>query len=32
MTPIIADVEAFTLIDAEGEVRRCSRTENSAAP
>ena len=29
MPPIIADVEAFTLIDASGEVRRCSR-ENDA--
>ena len=28
MRPIIGDVEAFTLVDAEGEVRRCSRTEN----
>ena len=27
--PIIADVEAFTLIDAQGEVRRCSRRENT---
>jgi FAD/FMN-containing dehydrogenase len=27
--PIIADVVAFTLIDANGEVRRCSRTENA---
>ncbi len=26
--PIVADVEAFTLIDAAGETRRCSRTEN----
>jgi FAD/FMN-containing dehydrogenase len=25
MPPIIADIEAFTLIDASGEVRRCSR-------
>ena len=29
MPPIVADVEAFTLIDAGGEVRRCSRTENA---
>lgn len=28
--PIVEDVEAFTLIDAQGEVRRCSRTENAA--
>jgi FAD/FMN-containing dehydrogenase len=27
--PIVADVMAFTLIDAEGEVRRCSRLENA---
>jgi FAD/FMN-containing dehydrogenase len=26
--PIIGDVEAFTLMDAEGDVRTCSRTEN----
>jgi FAD/FMN-containing dehydrogenase len=26
--PIVQDVEAFTLIDARGEVRRCSRQEN----
>jgi FAD/FMN-containing dehydrogenase len=26
--PIIADVVAFTLIDANGQVRRCSREEN----
>lgn len=26
--PIIADVESFTLMDAEGELRHCSRTEN----
>jgi FAD/FMN-containing dehydrogenase len=25
MRPLIADVEAFTLVDAEGEVRTCSR-------
>lgn len=28
MRPIIDDVEAFTLVDANGEARRCSRTEN----
>ncbi len=27
--PFAEDVEAFTLIDAQGEVRRCSRTENA---
>jgi FAD/FMN-containing dehydrogenase len=26
--PIVQDVEAFTLVDARGEPRRCSRTEN----
>ncbi len=26
--PIVADVEAFTLVDADGELRRCSRSEN----
>ena len=29
MPPIIADVEAFTLIVAPGEVRRCSREDNA---
>lgn len=29
MGPIINDVEAFTLVDARAEVRRCSRTENA---
>ena len=29
LPPIIADVEAFTLIDAQAEVRRCSRAENA---
>ena len=29
MPPIVADVEAFTLVDAGGEVRQCSRTENT---
>lgn len=28
LPPIIADVEAFTLVDPNAEVRRCSRTEN----
>jgi FAD/FMN-containing dehydrogenase len=28
MPPIVEDVEAFTLIDASGEVLRCSRTTN----
>jgi FAD/FMN-containing dehydrogenase len=28
MTPIIGDVGAFTLVDASGEIHRCSRTEN----
>jgi FAD/FMN-containing dehydrogenase len=27
--PIVADVAAFTLVDATGEVRRCSREENT---
>jgi FAD/FMN-containing dehydrogenase len=26
MRPLIADVESFTLVDADGEVRTCSRT------
>jgi FAD/FMN-containing dehydrogenase len=26
--PIVADVESFVLVDAQGEERRCSRTEN----
>jgi FAD/FMN-containing dehydrogenase len=30
MRPIIDDVEAFTLVDAAGEIHRCSRTENAA--
>ncbi len=30
MKPFIDDVEAFTLVDAAGETRRCSRTENPA--
>jgi FAD/FMN-containing dehydrogenase len=29
MKPIIADVEAFTLVDAAGTVRKCSRTDNA---
>ncbi|PAW66668.1 MAG: hypothetical protein B9S38_13435 [Verrucomicrobiia bacterium Tous-C4TDCM] len=29
LCPIIGDVEAFTLVDATGEVRRCSRGENA---
>jgi FAD/FMN-containing dehydrogenase len=29
MGPIIGDVEAFTLVDAEGAVRRCSREEHA---
>ncbi|MCW1922680.1 FAD-binding oxidoreductase [Luteolibacter arcticus] len=28
MKPFIGDVEAFTLVDAAGELRRCSREEN----
>ncbi len=28
MKPIIADVEAFTLVDADGAMHHCSRTEN----
>jgi FAD/FMN-containing dehydrogenase len=28
LRPIIADVVAFTLVDAQGELRTCSRTEN----
>lgn len=28
MRPFIDDVEAFTLVDARGDLRRCSRTEN----
>jgi FAD/FMN-containing dehydrogenase len=27
--PIVADVESFVLVDAEGETRRCSRQENA---
>jgi FAD/FMN-containing dehydrogenase len=29
LKPIIADVESFTLIDSEGNLRNCSRSENS---
>lgn len=29
MRPIISDVESFTLIDAQGALRLCSRTENA---
>ena len=28
MAPFISDIEAFTLIGADGEIRRCSREEN----
>ena len=28
MRPMIDDIEAFTLVDARGEIRRCSRAEN----
>ncbi|MFC0253198.1 FAD-binding oxidoreductase [Massilia consociata] len=28
MRPFIGDVEAFTLVDADGEVRHCSRSSN----
>jgi len=29
LPPFVADVEALTLVDAAGEVRRCSRTEDA---
>src|SRR5918993_939484 len=29
MPPFVADIEAFTLIDAHGELRRCARDENA---
>lgn len=29
MKPIVGDVESFVLLDAAGETRRCSRTENA---
>jgi len=28
MKPIVDDVESFTLVDANGKVKKCSRTEN----
>ncbi|MGH7846959.1 MAG: FAD-binding protein [Candidatus Binatia bacterium] len=28
LKPIIADVESFTFVDAEGNIRRCNRQEN----
>lgn len=28
MRPLVDDIEAFTLVDATGALRRCSRTEN----
>jgi FAD/FMN-containing dehydrogenase len=28
MTPLVGDIEAFDLVDAKGERRRCSRSEN----
>src|SRR5262245_53229269 len=28
MAPLVGDIEAFELVDARGELRRCSRTEN----
>jgi len=28
LPPIVGDVEAFTLVNAKGEARRCSRSEN----
>lgn len=30
MRPLIDDIEAFTLVDADGRILRCTRTENSA--
>lgn len=30
LQPFAQDVESFTLVDANGEVRRCSRSENAA--
>lgn len=27
--PFVGDIESFTLVDASGETRRCSRTENA---
>lgn len=29
MQPFIADVEAFTLVDAQGELQHCSRSQNA---
>jgi len=29
MKPFVSDVESFTLVDADGNLRRCSRTENA---
>lgn len=29
LPPFVSDVEAFTLVDANGEVKLCSRTENA---
>lgn len=29
LKPFVADVESFTLVDAEGDLRTCSRTENT---
>ena len=29
MKPFIADVESFVLVDARGDIRTCSRTENA---
>ena len=29
MRPFVGDVVSFTLVDAFGEVRRCSRTQNA---
>lgn len=29
MAPIIGDIEAFTLVDASGNIHRCSRSENA---
>lgn len=29
LPPFVSEVESFTLVDARGELRRCSRTENA---
>ena len=29
LKPIVGDVESFTLVDADGDVRRCSREDNA---